>query len=132
METWGYGAFENDAGSDLVHDLKKAKGTKLLQQSLAEARSSGWDSDECQTAVAAAEIIAALNGVNVPGLPKDAVAWVLKNNQQPPGEPLLTLARDTVRTILANSELKEIWDESGNAGPWKDQMKGLLARLTKK
>lgn len=130
METWGYGAFENDAGSDLVHDLKQAKGTKLLKDALAEARSSGWDSDVCQTAVAAAEIIAALKGAKVPGLPKDAVAWVLKNNQQPPAEPLVAQARDTVRAILANSELKEIWDESGNAGPWKDQMKALLARLT--
>jgi hypothetical protein len=130
METFGYGAFENDAGSDLVHDLKQAKGVKLLKDALAEARSSGWDSDECQTAVAAAEIIAALKGARVPGLPKEAAAWVLKHNQ-PPGEPLVAQARDTVRAILANSELKEIWDESGNAGPWKDQMKALLARLTK-
>jgi hypothetical protein len=130
MDTWGYGAFENDAGSDLVHDLKKAKGTAILKDAFVGAKSGGWDSDDCQTAVAAAEIIAAMRGAPSPKLPKDAAAWVQKQTQ-PPAEPLVAQAREVVRAILANSELKEIWQESGSAKPWIEAMQELQKRLNK-
>ena len=130
METWGDGAFENDAGSDLVLDLKQAKGTKILKDAFINAKAGGWDSDDCQSAVAAAEIVAAMKGAPSPKLPKDALAWVKRQNQ-PPGEPLVAQARDVLRAILANSELKEIWQETGNAKPWVENMQELLRRLSK-
>ncbi|MFN3432299.1 MAG: DUF4259 domain-containing protein [Candidatus Sericytochromatia bacterium] len=130
MDTWGYGAFENDAGSDLVHDLKQAKGPAILKDAFAGAKSGGWDSDDCQTAVAAAEIIAAMRGAPSPSLPKEAAAWVQKQ-PQPPAEPLVAQARDVVKAILANSELKEIWQESGSAKPWIEAMQELQRRLNK-
>lgn len=130
MDTWGYGAFENDAGSDLVHDLKQAKGTKLLKDTFASVAPGGWDSDDCQSAVAAAEIVAAMLGAPPKDLPKEASAWVQRQGQ-PPAEPLVAQARDIVRGVMAKSELREIWDESGNAGPWLDAMKDLQRRLAK-
>lgn len=130
METWGYGAFENDAGSDLLHDLKQAKGTKLLKDAFTSVAPGGWDSDDCQSAVAAAEIVAAMRRAPSKDLPKEAIAWV-QQQAQPVPDPLVVQARDLVRGVMTKSELKEIWEESGNAGPWVDAMKDLQQRLAK-
>lgn len=81
---------------------------------------------ECQTAVGAAEAVAAARGRPAPEAPEALLGWAA-HNAAPSGD-LVTLAKRAIDRILAGSELKELWDEAGREG-WQASMAELRQRL---
>jgi hypothetical protein len=143
MGTWGVGAFANDAAADWQDGFEDADletGLKLIRDAL--------NGDEDELAVAAAEVVATINGHPVPPVPDarhhglmdveakfddDAMAWIARTH--PASNPQLTdLARRAVARISApGSDLSRSWfeDELGAsyALEWRAFMADLAAKL---
>ena len=110
MGARGHDAFSNDHALDGVDGLLAA-----------------GDTGPVQGALAAAEIVAAVRGKPGADLPKKLVAWQAGKSR--PSDALLELARRAVAKVMQDSELKDLWVESGNPQAWEDGVKDLQARL---
>ena len=84
------------------------------------------DADWCSPALAAAEVVAALRGK--PVLPDDVAAWVSAHADLDTTEAQ-PKASQAVQHILAESELKELFQESDEYDQWVGGVNDLLARL---
>jgi hypothetical protein len=82
----------------------------------------------CAAALAAAEVIAALRGKPALELPEEITRWVATNPGDPGGE-LVDIAKRAVDAIAARSELKELWEESGDFDEWHATVNDLRVRL---
>jgi hypothetical protein len=129
MATWGAGSFENDAAADWTNDLEQADGIEFIIDTVEGIADSEdyLEATECQEAIAAAEIIAALKGRPAARLPENAQAWV-EQRGHPPGQEPVTLALRAVEQILVDSELRELWEE-GAPEEWYAAMDDLRRRL---
>src|SRR5215204_2194816 len=106
MGAWGPGNFENDAALDWLGQ------DELGVAHVARALRPEGDADECEHALAAAELVAAWNGHALAELPKAAEAF-LERRRGPPKAELIAKARECVAAIAADSELLELWKDDG-------------------
>ena len=133
MGAWGVGNFENDDAMDWTYELEEADGARILETALSGAE-KGQDyylesPDGC-IALAAAEVVAALNGKPASNLPDVVAAWVEKNKTKPGAAQLMARAATVVERIDAKSELQELWDDSDSKEEWHALMANLKSRLT--
>jgi len=129
MGASGIGNFENDDASDWIYELEESSGFELLKATLQEVLDTAeeLESPICCQALAAAEVVAALGGL--PGeLPEEVVEWI-KKADRPKDDQLKKLATQAVQRIALSSELKELWEESGDVESWMEQVQELLKRL---
>jgi hypothetical protein len=133
MGTWGASPFENDNASDWIWELAEAKDTSVLSDALEAVTSEeeeevfeGWEE-----ALAAAEVVAALRGKPLAELPEEVNVFVKEQGAKPPSPKLVKLAITAVERAGKASDLKERWEESGDAKEWHDTLKDLLKRLSK-
>lgn len=122
MGAWGPGNFENDAALDWLGE----DGLDVVH--VARALRADGDSDECEHALAAAELVAAWNGHPVGELPQSAEEFIQRRRGGPKAE-MIVKARECVAAILADSELLALWKDDGNPAPWQAAQKDLLDRL---
>jgi hypothetical protein len=122
MGAWGPGNFENDSALDWLG--ADNLGVAHVERAL---RADG-DSDECEHALAAAELVAAWNGHPAAELPTSAEAFLERRRGGPKPE-LVAKARECVAAIVADSELLALWKDDGNPAPWKAVQQDLLERL---
>lgn len=131
MGTWGPGSFENDTASDWVWGLEKAQGTEYLEAAFnAVLDVDGYlESPEAEAAIAAAEVLAALKGEPSADLPEDVPPYVERIAAAPTGA-LVELALKALERIKAEeSELQELWEETGDASEWEAVLDSLEQRL---
>ena len=131
MGTWGHGTFENDSASDWVQDLEKTRDFSVIETALDAVVGAGseyLESSDCTNALAAAEVVAALRGKPPAELPPEVSAWV-SALEQPPATALIRKSMSAVERILADSELKELWAESGELDEWESVVRDLGRRL---
>ncbi|WP_418956774.1 DUF4259 domain-containing protein [Streptomyces tritici] len=128
MGTWDTGHFDNDTAADFsgdVDELPPGERPGLIREQFLAVLDEGeeyLDSDLAVTAVAAAALVAA----QCPG--GDPVA-----TPYGPDEPLPTLPLDLRplairaldRILGPDSELAELWEESEDAGPWREGVRRL-------
>jgi hypothetical protein len=132
MGAWGSDSFENDDASDWLADFCEAPDKGLISDALstvAEMDAAAYlEAPECSVGIAAAEVVAALNGAPNPNLPDDAKDCVSKLNIQ--AEPdMISLALRAIERIRTDSELKELWDEAENPAEWYQAVSALESRL---
>ncbi len=134
MGAWGIGVFENDDASDWVYELEQSSDLAVVEQALSDVAGTAGDDEpdapDSAAALAAAEVVALLRGRPGDGVPDDVTKWVA--TIRPRTEPELAgLAADAVRRVLAGSELKDLWDETGTeqSEEWEAQLDDLLTRL---
>lgn len=129
MGTWGHGTFENDGASDWVYELEKARDLSVIEAALDAVIGAAdfLESSDCCNALAAAEVVAALRGKPSAELPPEVTAWVSGRKAAP--LPLVTKSMSAVVRILGDSELKELWAESGEVGDWESSVHDLKRRL---
>ncbi|QIN77634.1 DUF4259 domain-containing protein [Rubrobacter marinus] len=133
MGAWGPGIFENDDALDWVYGLGQARGPGPVSEALeAVVHDDGGylDASDCAMALAAAEVVAASAGSPGPGLPEEAAAWVREHGAtvESGASALAVRAARAVRDA-PGSELRELWEESGEAGEWYAAVDGLVSRL---
>jgi hypothetical protein len=137
MSAWGEGAFENDDAADWSGDFGNvdlAAGLRLITDALSAITQADDIADLDYTtetlAVAAAELVASINGQPIDASPYNETArqWIARVRPIP--DPALTdLARLAVSLITGpNSELAELWDQSESAG-WRSAMGALRDKL---
>ena len=129
MGAWSHESFGNDDALDWVAELQ-AEGLPAVAGALAAIRELAPDYLEaptCSTALAAAEVVAALRGQPAQALPDDVQEWVAQN----PGLPsdLVGMAQNAVAVIAAKSELRELWEESADFAMWQAAVDDLRERL---
>lgn len=129
MGTWGSGPFENDRAADWVQDLDDADDLALAIDALERVRGSQYvDADDATTAIAAAEVIAAIGGRPHANLPEDVRRWVTTNDIALDPEHSEEAAAGVARIRGEDSELAELWAEE-DASAWHGHLDDLAARL---
>ena len=130
---WDVGAFDNDDALDWVFEVSETANIAAVRVALERvADSSGYvQVTSANRALAAAEVVAAMNGNPNPMLPEEISDWISKNGLKSSPE-LTSLARRAVTRIsdAENSELAELWSESPEMRElWAAEMARLASRL---
>ena len=130
MGAWGVGHFENDDAGDWVWELEDARSLEPVVEAIAavEAATDYLEAPDATIALAAAETIAAALGKPAPDLP-DSVAAVVAVLPHPPDPDLVSRARAAVERIAADSELRELWEETEDFAAWQSKVADLIQRL---
>lgn len=130
MGAWNVNPFGNDAALDWLWELESnADGASFIGETL----DTVIDNDDSESrreeeAVAAAAIVAAASADPVGRLAKDAKSWVLSKGFVP-DIPLIDKAIRALDALMADSELRELWEESGSLKSWLKNTKGLVDTL---
>ncbi|MBW4463314.1 MAG: DUF4259 domain-containing protein [Nodosilinea sp. WJT8-NPBG4] len=133
MGTWSMDAFGNDDAADWAFELAESNDLSLVEAAIdgALAENDYLDAPDAAIALAAIEVIARLNGNwgdrNAYTEPVDA--WVAQANVQMEPE-LLVWARAAIDRILsADSEMLELWQDSGDYEAWLESVENLRSRI---
>lgn len=129
MGAWSHGSFDNDDALDWVGELQDKNGMEPIVDAFEAVLGADdyLEAPEASMGLAAAEVVAALLGKPAEKLPDDVVAWVA--GKKPPKPTLVKKAQHAVKRILTDSELKELWAESGDSDKWQEEVQNLLRRL---
>ncbi|QDU37699.1 hypothetical protein Mal4_20150 [Maioricimonas rarisocia] len=126
MGTWASGTFANDISEDWLDAFLEEPSRGRITETFEEFRESGADdADACCEALAAAEVVAALDGRPAEELPEELTAW-LDQADFKPSKTMRTQAGAAVARILRSSELAELW---GDDDAWEAGIEDLLRRL---
>ncbi|MDD5262673.1 MAG: DUF4259 domain-containing protein [Methylacidiphilales bacterium] len=131
MGAWNFGPFDNDDAGDWLYELEKSSDTSAIADALHRVTDIGdeyLEAPDCSSAIAAAEIIAALHGQPVAKFPDNAKQWVDTHGTLN-AAALVPTALAALQRIRTNSELKELWDESDDAPKWYATIDDLAKRL---
>lgn len=136
MGAWGVLAFDNDTACDWGDSLEGTSDLKLVSATLASIdaldNAAFLDADIASEALAACEVLARLRGN--PGYQNpytEAVDnWVAAHPLAPPPQLLKLADRVIDRVLGEQSELRELWDESGESQAWRDAVEDLRSRVT--
>ena len=137
MGAWGEGAFDNDTAADWSWEFENADlaaGLRLITGALSAAAQADdaayLDADDGTRAVAAAELVASINDQPIAESPYNETArqWIARVH--PSSDLSLTnLARRAIsRVTTENSELAQLWDETGSSS-WRSAMNELHDKL---
>lgn len=133
MGTWGMGHFDSDTAADFagsLDDAPPAKREELIREALGFAARTGpeeyLDADDAVTAIAASALLAAQKPG---GPPVDPVYG--PDEPLPPLPPELRelAVRALERVVAAESELRELWADAGQAEQWSAGVGELRAIL---
>ena len=129
MGAWGTGSFENDDAADWAYELEESDGSDLLEATLDAVDSDEFpEAPDCSTALAAAEVVAALRGAASEALPPEIIAWVDANSLEVDSD-LHAKALMAIHRIETESELKELWEEADELDSWLASLEDLKGRL---
>ncbi len=137
MGAWGEGAFDNDDAADWSGEFEGADGDtglEVVRSGLqAAAKTSGddyLDSFDGAIAVAAAEIVAAMHGINVQesAYNEEALGWLATTNPPADDETVRLAVMALERVAAPQSELADVWDEAGDPS-WRQAVDNRLASL---
>ena len=121
MGTWNVKPFGNDTAADWLCKLEKANDESVLTAAL------GSDAQADET-IAAAAVIAAARRQPIGKLPPKAKSWVAERGFVS-NDALLKQAMAAVEKLKTQSELRELWAESGSLTKWLKEMDSLLTSL---
>ena len=129
MGAWGTGSFENDDAADWIAGLDTLAADDLKKILIRAADDPAYlEAPAASVAVAAAEVVAALNGFPAAGTPREIVEWTKKHPQclSPELKEVASRALDRVRR---NSEVKDLWMEMDGLNDWIASVQELQSRL---
>jgi hypothetical protein len=131
MGAWGVDAFDNDDAMDWVVELEASRDFSVVESTLDAVAASGGqylEAPQCCQVLAAAEVVAALAGKPAQTLPPEVTAWL--KGKSNPSTDLAYKARHSIEPIVGDSELKDMWSESGEDQQWKASIADLQVRLS--
>ncbi|QHS58272.1 DUF4259 domain-containing protein [Chitinophaga agri] len=131
MGTWGTRNFENDGSQDWVFEMMDNKDGGMVADTLQFSLNKDGilDASECEDALAAAEVVAALAGKASEDFPEDPLENLdVLNLLATPA--LRKLAVAVVEKIRVSSEMKDLRTEEGQYESWDAVMADLVKRLT--
>ena len=128
MGAWGSGSFENDDAADWLAQLGTVGPDDLIKIfSKAADDTAYFEAPNASIVVAAAEVVAALNGCPAKDVPTEIVKWT--TNRQVPTPELKALALRALERVRRNSELKDLWLEADGLNDWTAAIQDLQTRV---
>lgn len=138
MGTWGPESFENDSAMDWLDDLVQLDhdSFNFIISTLERSISSEMiyygdrfaDTYNIDTAIAAAEIVAALKGRPHKNLTKTIGEWV-NNHRNYGNQYMIDLAIAAVTRALEVQEYRELWANPAIYDQWREVVSDLKIRL---
>lgn len=130
MGAWGIGHFDNDDAGDWVWELEDAGSLDPVSDAFSAVEESGdyLESPDACIGLAAAEVVAASLGKPPADLP-ESVAALVAGLSAPADSGMVARARSVVEKVAAGSELRELWEETGDFDQWQSSVADLLRRL---
>lgn len=132
MGTWAIDALGNDYAGDLLDTLYDGGGLDALDAAISGTVDHDYlEAPEGQQALAAAEVIARLQGRPDPSVSSDEEleAWVAANRQTVPPDLIHRTHLAIDRVLAEGSELRELWQESDEFEAWVSSVESLRSRL---
>lgn len=126
MGAWGAGTFDNDDALDWLDDLVDG-ADDAIRDALESTGAEPLEAPDASSALAAAEVVAAALGRPAADLPGEVSDWLQASDARS-AAALAPLARQAVERVRANSELKDLWEESDPA-KWTAAVDDLRKRL---
>jgi hypothetical protein len=130
MTFWDTGSFEHEDALMWVSELEETEDFQIL----AEAFETVLDQDgetpdeiDCVIAICAAEVVAGLLGSPADELPVEVLVWL--EDKHEPAEELIQMARSSLKVVLRDSSLKQLWRERDAFPEWMDTIQDLTSRL---
>ena len=125
------GNFDNDTALNWVSDFVDSPKPGMVDEALRGMgdKKKQQDTTANEKALAAAEVVAAMNGKPSDEIPAE-LEDMLKNFTIKPNRELLTLARQSTLAVKTQSELRELWIETGDLEIWLEHIDDLLERLS--
>lgn len=135
MGTWGIGPFENDSANDWAYSLDEATDLSVVESALDEVIASACDClevDAAASGLAACEVLACLIGRGTePDAYSEKVHTWVSGVALKADAAVLAKAKSAIDRILgAESELRELWEESEDADTWLSSVQDLRSRLS--
>ena len=127
MGAWGTGSFENVDAVAWVAGLGAVTPEELMGILERAADDPEYlEAGTARVAVAAGEVVAALNGSAAEGAPAGIVEWAGKHIGTPELKAVAGRALDRVRR---NSEVKDLWMEADGLNEWIAAVRELQGRV---
>lgn len=130
---WDVGPFDNDDALDWAWELEESTDLSVVKAALISVTESSTyiEAPVASSAIAAAEVVAALKGKPHTQLPDNVASWV-KAHGLDSNEALVELARQAIVRVqdLDDSELAQLWSDSRELqSSWKSGLSDLKQRL---
>jgi hypothetical protein len=127
LGAWGTGSFENDDAVAWIAGLGAVTPEELMGILARAADAPEYlEAAPARIAVAAGEVVSALNGSAAEGAPAGILEWAGKHVGSPELKAAAVRALDRVRR---NSEVKDLWMEADGLNEWVAVMKELEGRV---
>ncbi len=138
MGTWGIKNFDNETASDFVYEILEGDHHiiyETLERVYKVKQETCLDARVCEEALVVMEFLAGANGNPSLELITEAQLWLRKNDpfndlSRKEKVRLLEKAVDVLMHITGNSELKALWERSGEYEKWLLIQDRLRARLS--
>lgn len=132
MGAWGVGSFQNDQALEWLGEMESEDDTTLIEDALGTITEADegahLDADECNVAIAAAELVAAMGGQPSKRLPDGMKDWC--DEQDDPEPEVVADALAAIAKIRKGSELLEQYTEGGKVDvAWEKSLDDLVKRL---
>ena len=130
---WDIGPFDNDDALDWVWELTESDDLAPLNRAFDDVLQSPRyvEAPSASIAIAAAEVLAALKGDAIDGLPDDVSQWV-EGRRLKADSRIVEKAVNAIRLIMDEeaSELAQLWADAPQlAEDWRASLEDLLKRL---
>jgi len=126
MGTWGKGSFQNDSALDWMGEMIDRDDLALVPETLALRGGETQGED----VLAAAEVVAALNGRPLKGIPEELADWLV--DKAAFGKAATREAIQAVEWVWGYSDLRALWEEAGARDTWGAEVSELRYRLSKR
>jgi Domain of unknown function (DUF4259) len=135
LEFSGFNINDNDCLTNLVKKLQ-SEGMPCITNSLAVIIDQNKKAtiEECETALAATEIVAALYGNASDELDDELIEQLDRIKTQiniPATVNLQTIAADIIDSLGADSELRDLWNDTEHFEKWQQHLIEIQNRLLK-
>jgi hypothetical protein len=134
MGAWGIKPFENDGAGDFEAELCvfHPDDPNFIRSIFESADTEDYlEVDIGQAVVAAATIIAAMNGMEDDTIPERVRTWIDRNNHYNSASlvPIALQALDSVARDAEHSEIYELWQESEHFYEWQASIRTIYTYL---
>lgn len=134
MSAWGVSNFENDTALDWVGKIVKQKDINLITNSI-DKFVNGFNAEEttlinCSKFLTIAEILAGLLGSPAEDFPEELTDWI-ESKYINVEQSTIDTAIEGVRLLMNESEVREMYLDSGYFNSWDKAQKNLIKRLSK-
>ena len=134
MSAWGISNFENDTALDWVGKIVNQKDINVIINSI-DKFVNGFNAEEttlinCSKFLTIAEILAGLLGSPAEDFPEELTDWI-ESKYINVEQSTIDTAIEGVRLLMNESEVREMYLDSGYFNSWDKAQKNLIKRLSK-